>query len=73
MIDFSKLGIKVDHSSFEPRDIFMSLPTKGRQYEYPRDIQSEVWKNWFENRNQKKHNYKDEYWKWGNRCRIYYP
>jgi superfamily II DNA or RNA helicase len=53
MIDFSKLGTKIIHSSFEPRDIFMSLPTKDKQYEYPRDVQSEVWKRWFENRSQK--------------------
>jgi len=53
MIDFSKLGTKEIHSSFEPRDIFMSLPTKDKQYEYPRDVQSEVWKHWFKNRDQK--------------------
>jgi hypothetical protein len=53
MIDFSKLGKKENNSSIEPRDIFMSLPTKDKQYEYPRDVQSEVWKGWFENRNKK--------------------
>ena len=53
MIDFSKLGTKTTHSSFEPRDIFMSLPTKNKNYEYPRDVQSEVWKRWFANRNKK--------------------
>ena len=53
MIDFSKLGIKGTYSSIEPRDIFMSLPTKNKQYEYPRDVQSEVWKHWFENRSKK--------------------
>ncbi len=53
MIDFSKIGVKANQSSLEPRDIFMSLPTKSKQYEYPRDVQSEVWKSWFEKRNQK--------------------
>ena len=53
MIDFSRLGVKTTHSSFEPRDIFMSLPMKNKQYEYPRDVQSEVWKRWFENRSQR--------------------
>ena len=53
MIDFSKLGAKTARSSFEPRDIFMSLPTKDKQYEYPRDVQSEVWKQWSERRSQK--------------------
>ena len=31
----------------------MSLPSKCEQYEYPRDVQSEVWKRWFEKRDQK--------------------
>src|SRR5659263_243368 len=53
MIDFSKLGVKTTPSSVEPRDIFMSLPTKNKCYEYPRDVQSEVWKHWFAKRNQK--------------------
>jgi len=53
MIDFSKLGTKATLSSIEPRDIFMSLPTKDKSYEYPRDVQSEVWKRWFANRDQK--------------------
>ncbi len=53
MIDFSKLGVEKTPSSIEPRDIFMSLPTKNKSYEYPRDVQSEVWKLWFESREQK--------------------
>ena len=53
MIDFTRLGVKASPSSLEPRDIFMSLPTKNKCYEYPRDVQSEVWKRWFVNRNQK--------------------
>lgn len=37
----------------EPRDIFMSLPQKDKRYEYPRDVQSDVWKHWFQSRNKK--------------------
>lgn len=37
----------------EPREIFMSLPQKDKRYEYPRDVQSDVWKKWFEARNEK--------------------
>lgn len=35
-----------------PRDIFMSL-NRTQKYEYPRDIQSQVWEKWFERRNEK--------------------
>ena len=53
MIDFSKLGKQSQSSSIEPRDIFMALPEKSEYYEYPRDMQSEVWKQWFESRDNK--------------------
>ena len=53
MIDFSKLGNHFNSSQLEPRDIFMSLPSRDKAYEYPRDVQSEVWKQWFEKRNNK--------------------
>lgn len=53
----------------EPRDIFMSLPQKDKRYEYPRDVQSDVWKHWFQSRN-KKLCHKNEYWKWKNRSWI---
>ena len=53
MIDFSKLGNAENCSQLEPRDIFMSLPSRDRKYKYPRDVQSEVWKKWFDCRNQK--------------------
>ena len=52
MIDFTKLGNASSSTKIEPRDIFMSLPARGKRYEYPRDVQSEVWKQWYENRNQ---------------------
>lgn len=54
MTDFlSRLGSTSQNKPIEPREIFMSLPTKDKQYEYPRDVQSEVWKKWFEKREQK--------------------
>lgn len=54
MIDLlSKLSSTSQNKAIEPREIFMSLPTKDKQYEYPRDVQSEVWRKWFEKREQK--------------------
>lgn len=54
MIDLlSKLNASTDNKQIEPREIFMSLPKKDKQYEYPRDVQSEVWKKWYEKRNGK--------------------
>lgn len=53
MIDFSKLNIEKQDKILEPRDIFMSLPSKSKEYEYPRDVQSEVWKDWFDNKDKK--------------------
>jgi hypothetical protein len=52
-IDFSKLVSTGNHQSIEPRDIFMALPDKDRSYGYPRDVQTEVWKQWFTKRNEK--------------------
>lgn len=52
MIDLSKLGNSSSRVLLEPRDIFMSLPSRVKKYEYPRDVQSEVWKKWFSIRNQ---------------------
>lgn len=51
-INLSKLSSSANSSALEPRDIFMSLPSPER-YEYPRDVQSEVWRNWFLNRDKK--------------------
>lgn len=53
MIDFSKLTNKPIRIQLEPRDIFMTLPSRSKQYEYPRDVQSEVWKQWFDLRDKK--------------------
>ncbi len=49
----SKLSGAPKSKPIEPREIFMSLPAKDKRYEYPRDVQSEVWKKWFDRRNQK--------------------
>lgn len=53
-IDFSKIGKQheVDHL-LSPRDIFTVLPSKAPRYDYPRDVQTEVWKQWFSQRDQK--------------------
>ena len=49
----SKLSGTPKPSPIEPREIFMALPQKDKRYEYPRDVQSEVWRKWFNVRNQK--------------------
>lgn len=52
-IDFSRLNGSNRNAPIEPRDIFMSLPNKEKEYNYPRDVQTEVWNQWFESRNEK--------------------
>lgn len=52
-INFSKLKSSSNQASIEPRDIFMALPAKDKSYGYPRDVQTEVWKQWFDKRNEK--------------------
>lgn len=49
----SKLSGAKKTAPIEPREIFMSLPQKDKRYEYPRDVQSDVWKKWFAVRNDK--------------------
>lgn len=52
MIDFSKIGTgsTVD-TVFPPREIFNALPNKdARKFQYPRDVQSQVWTKWFDRR-----------------------
>lgn len=53
MIDFSQLGMNSNQKPINPRDIFMRLSQKTAKYQYPRDVQGEVWKQWFEQRNNK--------------------
>ncbi|MBR0159653.1 MAG: DEAD/DEAH box helicase family protein [Clostridia bacterium] len=50
MIDFSKLSSIAQSKPIEPRDVFMGLPKKEKKYEYPRDVQTDVWKQWFKQR-----------------------
>lgn len=49
----SKLSAKSNSKAIEPREIFMGLPQKENGYEYPRDVQTDVWKKWFITRNEK--------------------
>ncbi len=51
MIDFTQLGLNTFQKQINPRDIFMGLTNKTEKYQYPRDVQGEVWKQWFEQRN----------------------
>lgn len=52
MLDFSQLGgtNPVD-SSFNPREIFQALPKISGKFQYPRDVQSQVWTKWYSRRN----------------------
>ena len=49
----SKLNSNTKTKAIEPREIFMTLPSKAPGYGYPRDVQSEVWKKWYEIRDEK--------------------
>lgn len=49
----SRLSAASKNKAIEPREIFMSLPAKDKQYEYPRDVQSEVWNKWYVRRDSK--------------------
>lgn len=49
----SKIMNNNSEKPIEPREIFMTLPNKSSKYEYPRDVQTEVWRKWFEHRNEK--------------------
>lgn len=54
MIDFSKIGTgnTVD-TVLPPREIFNALPQKDSvKFQYPRDVQSQVWSKWFNNRSE---------------------
>ena len=50
-LDFSKIGTgsTVD-TVLPPREIFNALPNKETKFQYPRDVQSQVWSKWFERR-----------------------
>lgn len=53
-IDFTRLsaGSAVDRAT-EPRRIFSALPAKDAKYSYPRDVQSEVWEQWHQRRDER--------------------
>lgn len=53
-IDFSQLGgSDASDTITEPRDLFNVLPGKKRgQYPYPRDVQAEVWAQWYARRSE---------------------
>lgn len=54
MIDFNKLNTEntID-TLINPRDLFSALPHKNPKYQYPRDVQAQVWTRWYEKRNDK--------------------
>lgn len=56
MIDFSKIGPgnTVD-TVLPPREIFNALPKKAAKFQYPRDVQSQVWSKWHDRRNERNH------------------
>jgi hypothetical protein len=55
VLDFNKLGggDRFDTAT-SPREIFVSLPNKKEgKFEYPRDVQSQVWGKWYQRRDDK--------------------
>jgi hypothetical protein len=53
-LDFSKLGTgqSVD-TVLKPREIFNALPNKdSKKFQYPRDVQTQVWSKWFDRRDE---------------------
>lgn len=52
VIDFEKLASAgTADSVLQPREIFAALPNKKEgKFEYPRDVQSQVWEHWFQRR-----------------------
>lgn len=54
-LDFSGVANsgKKSNQKIEPRSIFMSLSPKSDKFEYPRDVQTEVWNEWFKVRSNK--------------------
>lgn len=48
-LDLSKLSKGVDsNTAIPPRDIFTALPSKNTKFQYPRDVQAEVWEKWYD-------------------------
>lgn len=55
MIDFRKITFgNTANTILHPRDIFNALPNKdATKFQYPRDVQSQVWSKWFKKRDEK--------------------
>lgn len=52
MIDFSKLSAQLSKGKIiDPKEIFMSLPSKNEKYSYLRNVQAEVLEQWYDKRN----------------------
>ncbi|OAB63637.1 helicase [Leptolyngbya valderiana BDU 20041] len=53
-LDFSKINSgQTSNTAINPREIFTALPGKQEgKFEYPRDVQSQVWQKWFERRDE---------------------
>jgi hypothetical protein len=53
-LDFSRLtGPSAADTKIHPRDIFAALPARSSRYEYLRDVQREVFDDWFERRTER--------------------
>lgn len=54
-IDFGKISTgNTSNTSLHPREIFTALPAKKEgRFQYPRDVQTQVWDHWFSRRNEK--------------------
>jgi hypothetical protein len=54
-IDFGKINISnTSNTAIHPREIFTALPRKQEgKFEYPRDVQAQVWDGWFSRRDEK--------------------
>jgi hypothetical protein len=47
-LNLSRLNIRHPSDTvLEPREIFRALPNRSRKYQFPRDVQTEVWTRWF--------------------------
>jgi len=54
-INFGKINsANTSNTAVHPREIFTALPAKQEgKFEYPRDVQTQVWEHWFLRRNEK--------------------
>lgn len=47
-LDLTKLSVgEATPAVVHPRDIFTALPTKAAKYQYPRDVQTQIWNAWY--------------------------